>query len=94
MVLSPNLSIAERITAARRLLTGAGREQPAILDEVICLCGLLLDLTLPIIEFPGQRRDTTRSVWLWLRGARRPTASRELALADTGGFPAIRGELP
>ena len=97
MVLSPKLDVAERVVAARRMLAGAGRQQPpGVPLEVICLCGLLLDFSLPITGFPVQRRDRVTAVRLWLKGARKDAgrpAARELALADTGGFPAIRGEL-
>jgi hypothetical protein len=93
MVFSPQLNIAERITAARRMLARAGQWQPAH-GGVRCLCGLPIDLTLPITDFPAPLRDRTAAVMEWLRGARRAAARRELALADTGGFPAIRGELP
>ncbi len=95
MVLSPRLDITERVVAARRMLARAGRPQPAYLPlEVICLCGVMLDLGLPITGFPAEQPDRTQAVRLWLKGHRKPPASRELALADTGGFPAIRLELP
>jgi hypothetical protein len=88
MVLSPRLDITERITAARRMLGRAGRPQPPDLLAAVCLCGLMLDLRLPVSSFPAQDRDRARAVRLCLKGTRKP-ASRELALADTGGFPAI-----
>ncbi len=97
MVLSPRLDSSERVIAARRMLARAGRPQPADLPLAVCLCGLVLDLNLPITGFPAQR-DRAEAVRRWLKGARRATparetADRELALADTGGFPAIRIEL-
>jgi hypothetical protein len=95
MVLSPRLDITERVLAARRMLARAGRQQPAAFPlEAICLCGLMLDLNLPITAFPAQNHDPAQTVRKWLKGHRKPAASRELALADTGGFPAIRLELP
>ncbi len=93
MVLSPKLDITERVVAARRMLARAGRPQPPFPVEAICLCGAMLDLGLPIAGFPAQHRDRRETVRLWLQGTPK-AGQRELALADTGGFPAIRMELP
>lgn len=92
MVLSPRLEISERIIAARRMLAKAGRSQPVIPWEAICICGLMLDLTLPIASFPAPRRDRAKTVRAWLKIPVKPV-NRELALADTGGFPVIRTDL-
>jgi hypothetical protein len=56
LVLSPGLDDVERIEAARRILTQAGQQQPCRSPlAVVCLCGLLIDLTLPIESFPPAR---------------------------------------
>lgn len=59
LVLSPRLTSAERIAAARRLLIGAGYGQagghPA---EVTCLCGRGLDVTPPNLHVAGPRRPS------------------------------------
>ena len=57
MVLSPGLDITERIVAARRMLARARRPQPVFPLEAVCLCGVMLDVALPITGFPARRRD-------------------------------------
>ena len=45
------------------MLMGAGQDQPdARPDMVICLCGLLLDLTLPIQSLPPRPGDSDSSL--------------------------------
>ena len=86
MVLSPHLDKVQRVVLARRALARAGQEQPvAMSSEVICLCGLLLDLTLPMMLFPAQRSSSPQ-----------PAAGGELVLeASTGSFPAVNtGSFP
>jgi len=65
LILSPVLSQEERVLAARRLLAGAGYEQPYAPAEVVCLCGKRLDLNLPIESLPeprpfSEREETVR----------------------------------
>lgn len=62
LILSPHLDRAERVYAARRVLAKAGQKQPSINQEVICLCGLLLDLTLPVLCMPVQRRQALKAM--------------------------------
>jgi hypothetical protein len=87
MVLSRHLALRERVILARRVLAAAGMEQPGNLSaDVICLCGLLLDLTLPIFCLPPPGGPSVP------RAAGGSPAVRELAAASTGEFPAIRDE--
>ena len=59
LVLSPALSPGERVLAARRLLVGAGPEQPSdAADEVICLCGLSLDVALTDLDRAADALDS------------------------------------
>ena len=92
MVFSPHTNPVERTMAARWLLSKAGQPQSFNRrDEIICLCGLLLDLTLPVFLFPQVRPTSTGRVSGF--GPIRPPADvgRELVLeASTGGFPALR----
>jgi hypothetical protein len=82
MVLSPRLSIAERVIAARRLLARAGQQQTtSVSGEATCLCGVALNLALPIAEFPGRQGDLARSI---------PVTAGNAERAFTAGMAAAR----
>jgi len=98
--MSTRLDNAQQVSLARRVLANAGQEQSPD-GLVTCLCGLLLDLALPIEFFPSAGVVMTSTV----PQAAPVMPAGELDPADGGrclvleeaatiGFPAIRDPLP